>query len=116
MPRRRTVCAARSGDPNGREQMAAMSGDEGDMEAMLASAAGLTSAMAGGATAASSGAAAGGSNVDVSALPIRAFLDQSVVPVLLQGLCALVRERCVPAAGFTRTAHRSRLRCASATH
>ena len=68
----------------------AMSGDEGDMEAMLASAAGLSTA--GAAAAAASNASAG---VDVSALPIRAFLDQSVVPVLLQGLCALVRERCV---------------------
>lgn len=33
--------------------------------------------------------------INLQALPIRAFLDQTVVPVLLQGLSALVKERCV---------------------
>ena len=32
--------------------------------------------------------------VDHSALPIRAYLDQTVVPILLQGLSKLVKERC----------------------
>ena len=31
----------------------------------------------------------------LQALPIRAYLDQTVVPILLQGLSALVKERCV---------------------
>lgn len=31
--------------------------------------------------------------VEVQALPIRAYLDQTVVPILLQGMSALVRER-----------------------
>ena len=31
--------------------------------------------------------------IHVQALPIRAYLDQSVVPILLQGLSALVKER-----------------------
>lgn len=30
---------------------------------------------------------------DVQTLPIRAYLDQTVVPILLQGMSALVRER-----------------------
>jgi protein dpy-30 len=30
---------------------------------------------------------------DVQALPIRAYLDQTVVPVLLQGLAELAKER-----------------------
>ena len=54
----------------------------------------------GGSAGAASGVAGGGTpgaSVDLSSLPIRAFLDQSVVPVLLQALCALVRERCVVA-------------------
>ncbi|KAJ4460134.1 putative protein dpy-30 [Paratrimastix pyriformis] len=33
------------------------------------------------------------SKIDVQALPIRAYLDQTVVPLLLQALSALVRER-----------------------
>lgn len=32
--------------------------------------------------------------MDVNALPIRAYLDQTVVPLLLQGITALVAERC----------------------
>ncbi|KAH7815498.1 putative protein dpy-30 [Monocercomonoides exilis] len=32
-------------------------------------------------------------NMDVQALPIRAYLDQTVVPLLLQGITALVAER-----------------------
>lgn len=35
------------------------------------------------------------SKINLQALPIRAFLDQTVVPILLQGLSALVKERCV---------------------
>ena len=31
--------------------------------------------------------------MDVNALPIRAYLDQTVVPLLLQGITALVAER-----------------------
>ncbi|KAF1336642.1 Dpy-30 like protein, partial [Globisporangium splendens] len=31
--------------------------------------------------------------VEVNALPIRAYLDQTVVPILLQGMSALVKER-----------------------
>ncbi|KAK2961505.1 putative protein dpy-30 [Blattamonas nauphoetae] len=31
--------------------------------------------------------------VDINALPIRAYLDQTVVPLLLQGITALVAER-----------------------
>ena len=31
--------------------------------------------------------------MSVQALPIRAYLDQTVVPILLQGLSALVKER-----------------------
>lgn len=31
----------------------------------------------------------------LQSLPIRAYLDQTVVPVLLQGLSALTKERCV---------------------
>merc|ERR1712070_191538 len=31
--------------------------------------------------------------IDQQALPIRAYLDQTVVPILLQGLSALVKER-----------------------
>jgi len=33
------------------------------------------------------------SRVDLQALPIRAYLDHTVVPVLMQGLSALVKER-----------------------
>jgi protein dpy-30 len=33
------------------------------------------------------------SKINLQALPIRAFLDQTVVPILLQGLSALVKER-----------------------
>jgi protein dpy-30 len=35
------------------------------------------------------------SKINLQALPIRAFLDQTVVPLLLQGLSALVKERSV---------------------
>lgn len=31
--------------------------------------------------------------VEVQGLPIRAYLDQTVVPILLQGMSALVKER-----------------------
>ncbi|CAK4081005.1 unnamed protein product [Aphanomyces euteiches] len=31
--------------------------------------------------------------VDVQSLPIRAYLDQTVVPILLQGMSSLVKER-----------------------
>ena len=31
--------------------------------------------------------------LDMNSLPIRAYLDQTVVPVLLQGMSALVKER-----------------------
>jgi protein dpy-30 len=31
--------------------------------------------------------------MNLQALPIRSYLDQSVVPILLQGLSALVKER-----------------------
>ena len=66
--------------------------------------------LGGSAGAASTGGAGGGApgaSVDLSSLPIRAFLDQSVVPVLLQALCALVRERCVAWRG-ARVAWRAR--------
>lgn len=33
------------------------------------------------------------SSVDLQALPIRAYLDHTVVPILMQGLSALVKER-----------------------
>eukprot|EP00658_Telonema_sp_P-2_P081211 TRINITY_DN8272_c0_g1_i1.p1 TRINITY_DN8272_c0_g1~~TRINITY_DN8272_c0_g1_i1.p1 ORF type:complete len:106 (-),score=36.31 TRINITY_DN8272_c0_g1_i1:339-656(-) len=33
------------------------------------------------------------SNLDLEALPIRAYLDHTVVPVLMQGLSALVKAR-----------------------
>ena len=33
--------------------------------------------------------------VELQSLPARAYLDQTVVPVLLQGMSALVRERYV---------------------
>lgn len=33
--------------------------------------------------------------VDLQALPTRAYLDQTVVPILLQGLSVLAKERCV---------------------
>ena len=36
-----------------------------------------------------------GSKVDLQSLPIRAYLDQTVVPILLQGMSQLVKERCV---------------------
>lgn len=38
-------------------------------------------------------ATAGAARVDLNSLPIRAYLDQSVVPILLQGLSAMVKER-----------------------
>lgn len=36
------------------------------------------------------------SQINLQALPIRQYLDQTVVPLLLQALSALVKERCVP--------------------
>lgn len=33
------------------------------------------------------------SRIDLSALPTRQYLDQTVVPILLQGLSALAKER-----------------------
>ena len=33
--------------------------------------------------------------IDAQALPIRTYLDQTVVPILLQGLSDLVKQRCV---------------------
>lgn len=36
-----------------------------------------------------------GGKVDLQSLSIRAYLDQTVVPVLLQGMSQLVKERCV---------------------
>ena len=33
--------------------------------------------------------------VDYQSLPTRAYLDQTVVPILLQGLSTLSKERCV---------------------
>lgn len=47
--------------------------------------------------------------LDQQALPIRAYLDQTVVPLLLQGLSTLVKERCVSAARFWRRDSASRL-------
>jgi protein dpy-30 len=35
--------------------------------------------------------------VDPQSLPIRAYLDQTVVPILLQGMSQLVKDRCVSA-------------------
>ena len=35
------------------------------------------------------------SQINLQALPIRQYLDQTVVPLLLQALSALVKERCV---------------------
>jgi len=32
--------------------------------------------------------------VDLQSLPTRAYLDQTVVPILLQGMSALAKERC----------------------
>jgi hypothetical protein len=32
--------------------------------------------------------------IDAQALPIRTYLDQTVVPILLQGLSDLVKQRC----------------------
>ena len=32
--------------------------------------------------------------IDVQSLPTRAYLDQTVVPILLQGLSTLSKERC----------------------
>lgn len=36
-----------------------------------------------------------GERLNVQSLPIRAYLDQTVVPILLDGMSALVKERCV---------------------
>eukprot|EP01052_Picozoa_sp_SAG31_P039546 SAG31_NODE_5507_length_2494_cov_1.124008_3_plen_67_part_00 len=43
------------------------------------------------------------SQINLQALPIRQYLDQTVVPLLLQALSALVKERCesVPIAAET---------------
>ena len=77
--------------------MSAMSGDEDGAGSGLDALLGASAASAG--AAADAGAAPGGAGagaaVDLSSLPIRAFLDQTVVPALLNALCALVRERCV---------------------
>eukprot|EP00937_MAST-01D_sp_MAST-1D-sp2_P006261 g6261.t1 len=40
-------------------------------------------------------AAAVQEKMNVQSLPIRAYLDQTVVPILLQGMSQLVKERCV---------------------
>ena len=37
----------------------------------------------------------GSAKVDLQSLPIRAYLDQTVVPILLQGMSQLVKERFV---------------------
>jgi len=65
------------------------------------------SAMAGaGAGAAAAAAAAGGSvasgsrAAELHQLPIRAYLDQTVVPILLMGMSQLVKDRCVAAPPF----------------
>jgi hypothetical protein len=46
--------------------------------------------------------------IDAQALPIRTYLDQTVVPILLQGLSDLVKQRCprarVPAVATLATA------------
>ena len=39
--------------------------------------------------------------VDLQALPTRAYLDQTVVPILLQGMSVLSKERSVPTYHFT---------------
>lgn len=36
-----------------------------------------------------------GERLNVQSLPIRAYLDQTVVPILLDAMSALVKERCV---------------------
>ena len=38
-------------------------------------------------------AGTGSSETSLSSLPIRAYLDQTVVPILLQGMSALVKQR-----------------------
>lgn len=43
--------------------------------------------------AAQDAASAVDNKINFQALPVRAYLDQTVVPVLLQGLAAVVRER-----------------------
>jgi protein dpy-30 len=45
------------------------------------------------AKAAESMATAPQAKVDLQSLPIRAYLDQTVVPLLLQGMAQLVKER-----------------------
>lgn len=39
--------------------------------------------------------------VDLQALPTRAYLDQTVVPILLQGLSVLAKDRCAASPGLT---------------
>ena len=43
--------------------------------------------------AAAAGAGSTAGKVDLQTLPIRAYLDQTVVPILLQGMSQLVKER-----------------------
>lgn len=45
------------------------------------------------AKAAEQAAAAMQTKINLNALPVRSYLDQTVVPILLQGLAALVKER-----------------------
>lgn len=44
-------------------------------------------------------AQAGSAKVELGSLPIRAYLDQTVVPILLQGMSQLVKERWVGVPG-----------------
>lgn len=60
--------------------------DEAEMAEAAAAAAPASSSS-------SSSAAAKSSAIDVNSLPIRAYLDQTVVPLLLQGMSAMVKER-----------------------
>ena len=41
--------------------------------------------------------------MNVQSLPIRAYLDQTVVPILLQGMSQLVKERCATQPPLGRT-------------
>ena len=49
--------------------------------------------------AAAAGAGSTAGKVDLQTLPIRAYLDQTVVPILLQGMSQLVKERWARACG-----------------
>ena len=48
------------------------------------------------------------SQINLQALPIRQYLDQTVVPLLLQALSALVKERCAPTSQTTLCAFAAR--------